>query len=264
MAKRPVILAHQLESICKFVADTELGLRGQEIERILGESNIPDVSPGITKWKRLFNAFAEWQNKHGCSDHILTFLKLSLQPVSFIGKEGIFESRRHEINKRLSFIGVEISKQGTLREVAKAFTITEAEERASIFKYRLEARNVHQEVFVYCNPELLAENYFHAVFEAVKSIADRIRTMTGLYADGNQLADTAFSTQAPLIRINLLVNDTQRSEHIGLCNIIKGLFGIIRNPTAHTPKIKFVIEEQDALEIMSIVSFVHRRLDNAL
>lgn len=264
MARRPIIFPHQLESICKVVADTDQGLTGPEIQRILQVSNITDVSPGLTKWKRLFNALATWQNQHHCSDHLLTFLKLSLQPIRFLGKEDLFEARRHEVNKRLGFIGVEISKQGTLREVGKTSTITEAEERASVFKYKLETRNVHLQVFVYCNPELLAENYFHAVFEAVKSIADRMRTMTGLYADGNQLADAAFSTQGPLIRINHLTNDTQRSEHIGLCNMIKGLFGTIRNPTAHTPKIKFVIDEQDALEIMSIVSFVHRKLDKAL
>jgi uncharacterized protein (TIGR02391 family) len=116
----------------------------------------------------------------------------------------------------------------------------------------------------YCKAELLVDNYFHSVFEAVKSIADRLRQMTGIHADGNALADVVFSTNNPLVRINLMSNDTERSEHIGLCNLIKGLFGLIRNPTAHVPKIKFAINEEEALDIMTIVSMVHKKLDKAL
>src|SRR5699024_2499659 len=104
-------------------------------------------------------------------------------------------------------------------------------------------------------------NYFHSVFEATKSIADRLRTMTGLYADGNALAETAFSTSNPLIRINFLKTDTQRSEHLGLCNLIKGIFGLIRNPTAHQPKIKFVITEEEALDILNTISYIHKKID---
>ena len=46
-------------------------------------------------------------------------------------------------------------------------------------KYKLEIQNAHEIIFEYCKPELLAENYFLSVFEAIKSIADRIRKMTG-------------------------------------------------------------------------------------
>lgn len=76
--------------------------------------------------------------------------------------------------------------------------------------------------------------------------------------------EIAFSTSNPLIRINLLKNATDKSEHIGLMNIIKGLFGLIRNLTAHTPKIEFEINEDEALDIMTTVSMVHKRLDKAL
>jgi uncharacterized protein (TIGR02391 family) len=45
-------------------------------------------------------------------------------------------------------------------------------------------------------------------------------------------------------------------------NLVKGLFGMFRNTTAHTPKIKWQIEEQDALDILSMTSLIHRRLDS--
>jgi len=45
------------------LADTERGLSGTQSERLLQEIAIADTSPGMTKWKRLFNALAGAQNK---------------------------------------------------------------------------------------------------------------------------------------------------------------------------------------------------------
>lgn len=262
--RRPVLKAEVIESICRTIADTNDGLTGTEIGSLLITSKIKDIDPLNTKWKRLYSAFVEWQNSNQCSNHILTFIQSALSPIRYIGKEELFHFRRNEINKRLSFIGVELNDKGKYTIVDKVSTISEAEQRASHFKYKLEVRNVHAIIFEYCKPELLTENYFHSVFEAVKSIADRIRRMTGVYADGNELIDTAFSTKNPLVRINFLQNDTDRSEHLGLMNLIKGLFGLIRNPTAHEPKIKFEINEDEALDLMLLISYAHKRLDKAI
>jgi uncharacterized protein (TIGR02391 family) len=265
MPKQHLILPpHLLESICKVIANTETGLTGTEIRKILGDCSIIDTDPQMTKWKRLYNAFVHWQNVNHCSNHILKFIQAALQPVRYIGREGTFQDRRNEINKRLSFIGLEIGETGKYRNIDKTSTISQAEQRASKFKYKLEARNAHQQIFIYCGAELLVENYFHSIFEAVKSIADRIRELTGLTSDGVELINTAFSIDAPLLKINSLSNSTDRSEHLGFVNIIRGLFGVIRNPTAHEPKIKFVIEEEEALDVMVMVSFTHKRLDRVI
>lgn len=264
MNRHPTLTSEQLESICQTIAHTNDGLTGSQIVKLLGASSIPDVDNLNTKWIRLYNAFASWQNKNGCSNNILDFLKRALSPVNYIGKQEIFEDRRHEVNKRLSFIGFEITEWGTLAKVSSTKTISEAEQRANRFKHKLGLRNVHAEIFKYCESEIADENYFHTVFESVKSIADRLRFLSNLNADGMELADTAFSTKNPLIRINLIGTDTERNEHLGLMNMIKGLFGLIRNPTAHTPKIKFPISEEEALDILTVVSLVHKRLDKAL
>ncbi|MCE1169427.1 MAG: TIGR02391 family protein [Sphingobacteriia bacterium] len=262
--KRPMFEAHVLEGLCRTIGDTSDGLTGTEIGQILLNSYIPDIDPQNTKWRRLYSAFADWQNKNQCSNHILRFVQDALQPVRYIGKEEVFHNRRLEVNKRLAFIGTELTEQGKFRLVEKATTIAEAEQRASRLKHKLESRNVHAAVFEYCKAELLVENYFHSVFEATKSIADRLREMTGLYADGNALAETSFSTSNPLVKINHLKTDTDRSEHLGLCNLIKGIFGLIRNSTAHEPKIKFEITEDEALDILNTISYIHKRLDKVI
>lgn len=47
-------------------------------------------------------------------------------------------------------------------------------------------------------------------------------------------------------------------------NVSKGLFGAFRNTTGHAPRIHWNISEQDALDILTTISFVHRRLDAAI
>ena len=212
----------------------------------------------------LFNALAEWQNNNHCSNQVLIFIRAALNPIRYVKKEENFHFLRNEVNIGLSFIGITLTEKGNYREVEKATTIAEANQRADRFKKKLENAKVHQIIFDYCKPELLTENYFHSVFEAIKSVADRIREMTGLYADGAELVDTTFSTKNPLVRINTLQNDNDRSEHLGLMHLIKGLFGLIRNPTAHKPKIKFNIDEEEALDLMIMISYAHKRLDKAL
>lgn len=39
--------------------------------------------------------------------------------------------------------------------------------------------------------------------------------------------------------------------------------GKVRNPLAHEPKMEWNVSEQDALDILTTISFVHRKLDRA-
>jgi uncharacterized protein (TIGR02391 family) len=91
---------------------------------------------------------------------------------------------------------------------------------------------------VFCRAELLQKNYFHTVFEARKSVADKIRTRTGLTSDGAALVDEAFGMKSgmPPLAFNLLQNPTERSEHTGLAILTKGMSGTFRNTTAHAPR----------------------------
>lgn len=261
---RPMFNAQILEGLCKTIADTNSGLTGSEIGYLLANTKIEDVDPAATKWKRLFNAFVNYQNKNLRSNFILIFIQQALNPVRYVGNEELFHDRRSEINKRLAFIGVELRENGKFIVVNEATTISEAEERANRLKHKLENRNTHVEIFNYCKSELLVGNYFHAVFEATKSVADRLRKMTGLLTDGSALADTVFSTSNPLVRINNMLTATDRSEHLGLCYLIKGIFGMIRNSTAHEPKVTFVIAEEDALDCLTTISLIHKKLDKAM
>src|SRR5205823_2699985 len=163
----------------------------------------------------------------------------------------------------LAFAGLNLGEDGKLKPVTQARTLNEAQERASRLKSELLRRKVHHDVLQFCRAELLQENYFHAVFEATKSVAQKIRDKTGLTGDGADIVDKAFGLNSPVLAINTLRTDTEQSEQKGFANLLKGMFGTFRNVTAHAPKITWPIPEQDALDLLSLVSYLHRRLDAA-
>jgi uncharacterized protein (TIGR02391 family) len=128
-------------------------------------------------------------------------------------------------------------------------------------------RKVHGDVLRFCRAELVADNYFHAVFEATKSIAEKLREKTGLNSDGALLVDEALGlgkAGIPRLAFNRLQTESEKSEHTGLMNLIKGVFGAFRNTTAHAPRIHWQVTEQDALDVLTTLSLVHRRLDSAV
>jgi len=91
---------------------------------------------------------------------------------------GVFDL---SVGSILAFSGIHLGEDGKLRPVTQARTLSEAQERAGRLRSKLIERNVHHDVLQFCKAELLVENYFHAVFEATKSVADKIREKTGLH-----------------------------------------------------------------------------------
>lgn len=258
--------AQQIEAVARVLADTSEGLTGQEITFILGNAGIPDVDPRNTKWKRLYNAVASVQAEKGVGNHLLMVVTRALDPVRYTNEPGKWESRRQRVNAILVLAGFELGDDGKLRRVRQAQSVTEAVERASRLSVALMSRGVHSDVLQYCRAELLDHNYFHAVFEATKSIAAKVRTLSGLDGDGADLIQRAFALPkegAPYLAINGLSTETDRGEQRGFVNLVVGLFGTVRNPLAHNPKVEWPMSEQDALDILTLASLVHRKLDSA-
>lgn len=250
-----------LERVSQILAATTGGLKGSEIGYFLQQCNIADVDPANTKWKRLYNAFVEEQNKSKCSNLILKFTQTVLAPSRFTDRIE-FEEKRNAINEALSYIGYELQENGRFAEVAVATTISDAQSRASNLVSCLKFRKAHSEVLKYCTPELVDKNYFHAVFEACKGLFLRIRQLSLISTDGKDLIQYVFGH--PVLVINPYKTKQEINEQKGFQSILEGLCNMFRNPLAHQPKIEWPLEEQDALEILSLISYCHRRLDRAV
>ncbi len=122
---------------------------------------------------------------------------------------------------------------------------------------------MHPEVLKYCRTELLQDNYFHAVFEASKGLAQRIRELSGIHEDGAKLVDQVFAIDRPILAVNTLRTETEKSEHKGFAALLKGCFAAVRNPLAHEPKILWEGED-DAADYLSLISLLHRKLDGCV
>lgn len=252
-----------LRAICDTLGETTNGLTGSEIGHLLNSCGIEDIDQVGTKRIRLYEALSRRQKSDNCGNNVINFIRTAMKPVRYIQNNQVFVARRSTLNQILSFLGLSVGEDGEIYKVQIAKTVTQAQERANRLYLELLNRKVHQDVLKFCKAELLQENYFHAVFEATKSIADKIREKSGLLSDGSKLVDEAFGGDSPLLALNTLRTDTERSEQTGLMNLIKGVFGIFRNTTAHAPKIRWTINEQDALDMLTIASLVHRRIDNS-
>ena len=143
----------------------------------------------------------------------------------------------------------------------KVTTLADAERRAQDLRADLVKRGVHPDVLQFCKAELLADNYFHAVLEATKSVAAKLRARTGLTDDGGILVDHALSGDVPMLAINTLKSESEKSEQRGFANLLKGTFGMFRNTTAHEARILWTMEKADAEDLLSLTSLIHRRLD---
>ena len=253
----------QLEAIAQALGDTSEGLTGSEIGHLLGVCEIDDTDPTMTKWKRLFNAFAAHQNKTQDRRRILGFIRHFMKPDRYLRAQDRFEPLRQNLNRAIAFAGLAVLETGELVAAEKATTLSEAERSARELRADLQIRGVHPEVLKFCKAELVADNYFHAVLEATKSVADKLRSRTGLTDDGSVLADRALSGEPPMLAINPLQTESQKSEQRGFLNLVKGTIGMFRNPTAHAPRVHWKMDKADAEDLLSLVSLIHRRLDGA-
>lgn len=260
MSAVPSFPEGQIEALARLLG--ECG-SGTDITRVLNDRGLVDASGESTKWRRLYGVFLDCQRKHGCANQVMDFIQSFLIPARFVGRREEFETRRLELNTILAFSGLEYCADGKFRLCKAAQTLDEAEKRVQTIRAKFQGRRIHPEVLKYCRNELLQDNYFHAVLEATKGLAQRIRDLSGVGADGAALVDRVFSIERPLLAINTLRTETEKTEHKGFASLLKGCFAAVRNPLAHEPKILWEGED-DAADYLSLISLLHRKLDECV
>lgn len=253
----------QLEAIAQALGQTDEGLTGSEIAHLFTTARLNDPAPTMTKWKRLYNAFAESQNSGQHRRNVLAFIRFAMKPERFARSPERFETMRANLNRALAFAGLAVEASGELVTADRAHTLSEAERRAKELRADLVSRGVHADVLAFCRAELVADNYFHAVLEATKSIGSKLRVQTGLTGDGATLVDAALSGGQPILAINALSTESEWNEQRGFANLVKGVFGMFRNTTAHEARILWQMSISDAEDLLSMASLIHRRLDAA-
>lgn len=264
----------QLKAVCNILAHTSLGLTKTELSRLLEQSQIILLDDGysansytytigLNKRDWIFNCLANDINQSQSFQRTYLFIEKALNPVSYTGvnDRDKYHYLLEETNKVLLLAGLSINATGRLVEVAQANTLDEVDRRVNHLKRELYNRAIHNEVQKYCIKDYLRKDYYDAVFEASKGLAERVRQITGLNTDGGTLFQTAFSKGDPYLFFNSLQTDSEKSEFTGLKELLEAIFHLVRNPAAHTPKINWKADETKALDILTLISFAHKYLD---
>lgn len=264
----------QVKAICDILADTDRGLTKSEIGTILGQCRIQVQNDGsssnglyynigLNKRNWLYNCLAEDFNKSQSCDKIFAFIQEALNPIRYTveSKRAKYEYLLNETNKVLILIGMQISREGKLNEVTAARSLDEADRRVDMLRRKLYERSIHPEVQRFCVTDYLRKDYFDAVFEASKSLGNRVRELTGLEYDGSALFQKAFARNDPYLFMNSMKTDSEINEFNGLRELLECIYHLVRNPAAHTPKINWRIDETKALDVLTVISLAHKYLD---
>lgn len=247
------------ESIAKTLEDV---VRGSQLDHFFISRGIQDLSGQSTEWRRIYISLMARQQSDRCGNNVAYFIMLVIPPAHHNNNQAHIEATRMILIKVIIFDSLQIGDDGKFRYASAANTINESKLRVdTLFNY-LRGLDTHPEALKHCQEELIMNNYFHAAFEAAKSIAQRLRDITDIPFDGSALVEKCFAESNPLVWINPLRTESVRSDHKGYALLLKGAFPAIRNPTAHEPKILWQGEE-DAADYITLLSMLHCNLYKA-
>lgn len=264
----------QLKALCDVLAHTSQGFTKTELSRLLQLSQITLVDDGnssngytytvgLNKRDWLYNCMVNEINVNRSFNRVYDFITRALNPVAFTGESNRekYNYLLEETNKVLLLAGLTVSLEGKLIVVEQAKTLDEVDRRVNHLKRELYNRAIHNEVHKYCITDYLRKDYYDAVFEAAKGLAERVRQITGLTADGGELFQKAFAKGDPYLFFNSMQTESEKSEFTGVKELLESIFHLVRNPAAHTPKINWKVDETKALDILTLISFTHKYLD---
>lgn len=237
-------------------------LTGSKITAMLNYLNLEDTYPKDTKWIRINHAMVTSQSAFRCGNKIIEIIEYVFHPTStWFTSLNHYNEEMSQINKCISYYGLELQSDGKVHLTESTSSKREANERYDLLKSKLSERNIHPEIMKFCTQDIVNEDYFSIIFEASKSIYDRIRNMTSVNKDGNQLINYCFNRNEPFIVFNSLTTSTEINLYEGFKNILLSIAQIGRNPRAHTPKIYSYENLDNCLDILNLISFAHKMLD---
>ena len=112
----PTFTQPQLEAIAGALGETDTGLTNAEIEFLFRAAKL--VDPGaMTKRIRLYNAFAECQNRKKNRTNVLEFIRVAMNPARYSREPHRFEPIRMNLNRALAFAGLVVTDLANLRRL---------------------------------------------------------------------------------------------------------------------------------------------------
>lgn len=126
------------------------------------------------------------------------------------------------------------------------------------------SRGFHPIVIEHCRSLFAQGNYFHAVFEACKAYNKLVHKKARSSLDGEALMLGVWGCERGVLKVTACETETDRNVQDGVKFLSAGLMRAMRNPTAHEPALDWPIDRQDCLDMLSFISFLFRKLDQAI
>ena len=156
----------------------------------------------------------------------------------------------------------EIDLQHTLLNILNDCGVDSVIDNEDILE-RFDSHQFHPVITDHCRDLYGERNYFHAVFEAAKAYNNLVKSKAQSLENGTQLMHRVWDARNGVLKVNSCTSETDRNVQDGIKFLSAGLMSVIRNPAAHEPALEWPVDEQDAIDILSLVSFLLRQYDKA-
>ncbi|MCO5381107.1 MAG: TIGR02391 family protein [Methanosarcina barkeri] len=104
----------------------------------------------------------------------------------------------------------------------------------------------------------------YAVFEAAKIYHQNIQSKSQSMKEGQDLMLQVWNPKNGTLKVTKCISSTDKNVQEGIAFLSAGLMRAIRNPTAHEPAHLWPITKEECLDILSFVSFLMKKLDEAV
>lgn len=170
------------------------------------------------------------------------------------------EERKKKLIAFLNLITPE-GERGTIEKILSDAGIREFE-KAEHKKFM--DREFHREINLHCKKLFLDRHYFHSVFEAAKIYHRQVQEKSQSSKDGQSLMLEMWNPEKGVLKITKCETETDKNVQEGIGFLSAGLMRAVRNPTAHVPAHEWPISEDECLDILSFISFLLKKLDQAV
>ena len=126
-----------------------------------------------------------------------------------------------------------------------------------LLSYLFDKMQFHPRVIAASKSLFRDGHYASAILEAYKAVNNFVKEKTNLALDGKALMSKVFNEDAPIIKLNELLTQSDRDEQEGFKFLFMGAMVGIRNPKAHEDIRQ--IDPHKALEYLSFASLLMRR-----
>jgi uncharacterized protein (TIGR02391 family) len=127
---------------------------------------------------------------------------------------------------------------------------------------RLDALGLHPGLVKVSRALFVDGHYAQAVEEGAKALINLVRDKCGCTdRDGWDLMMHAFNEGKPILAVNAMQSDSERSEQRGYQHILAGVCAAIRNPLAHGNKL--LADESQVLHVLCMLSHLFGVVDRS-